>query len=524
VATKKQSNEPNIEELQNRINELEKSSNNYDEVFSTFVQGFVMEQIGNNIKTIEIKTLQTWFSNPDDYMEQISNLLTYYYITDGDIFQLYDLIFSLPKLDYSITPYEITKTYEKDMIKIRQVLDKKVKYKRLTRDLLVQEAHDGTVIGTWLGTSTDPYFQVFDNLNYIFPYGSNRSTMRAVFDLSYLDTLQEAERNALYENLKPLITQRKYEKWKNTKDLDKKKELQYVVLPSDKTLVARTHTLYRNQRLGVPHGTASLFDINHKQKMKELERSIADKVIRAVAVLKFKGKDDNENKVSSTAKQKVFAEVKKALEKSTKTNNGTMSLIGIPDFADFKPSTFGEGIDNALNPEKYENANRDTSVGIGINDVLVGGTNGNYASAKLNLEIIYQKIGVMLEDIEEIFNQLIVIILGEKKGLNYNFKFIKDMPISRKERIDYLMKLQAQGQNIKYILDELGIDSYSYINQSIYEIETLKLREKIYPSQSVYTTSGSDNKGGAPTNNNPTNESTIQSTESGANDNPNANI
>src|SRR3712207_9144871 len=87
------------------------------------------------------------------------------------------------------------------------------------------------------------------------------------------------------------------------------------MLPISKTLVARIHTLSRNQRLGIPYGTQTLFDIQHKQKLKDLEQSIADKIIKAMAVLKFRGKDDNDSKVKESAKRKVLAGVKRALEK-----------------------------------------------------------------------------------------------------------------------------------------------------------------------------------------------------------------
>lgn len=522
MTAKKQS--PTIEELQEKIYELEKQHNTYSEVVDSFVDGFVLE-LTSNVKQIKLETLQQWFSNPDTYIEEISNLLTYCYIVDGNIFQLYDLIFSLPKLDYKITPYERTKTYEKDMIKIRQALEKKVGYKRLTRDLLVQEAHEGTVIGTWLGGATDPYFHIFSDLKHVFPYGMYRGKMRAVIDLKMLDEMKPIERNALYDNLKPLITEAKYNKWKNENNKDKKDELQYILLPEDKTLVARTHTLYRTQRYGMPHGTQSMFDLIHKQKMKELEQSIADKVIRAMAVLKFKGKDDNDNKVSDTAKNKVFQSVKKALEKSSKSKNGTVSVIALPDFSDLEFADF-KGIDDALDPKKYTSTNDDISNSIGISKVLTNGTTGNFASAKLNLEMFYQRIAVMLEDIEEIFNQLIVIILGEKKGCNYRFEFNKEMPLSKKERTDILLKLQANGYSVKYVLDELGINTEDYINQSIYEIEELGLRNKIIPPLSTYTMTDNTESDvyGSPTNDNPTNDNTIVSKENDANSSPKANI
>ena len=42
--------EPSIEELQLRIDELEKSHNTYSEVIDTFTNGYVMDLISSNIR------------------------------------------------------------------------------------------------------------------------------------------------------------------------------------------------------------------------------------------------------------------------------------------------------------------------------------------------------------------------------------------------------------------------------------------------------------------------------------------
>lgn len=484
-----------IEKLQKRIEELEKSGvyNSYDEVVEAFVEGFILDLFKNDIiKRISNETLQQWFSNPDQHMDKINTLLTYYYIIDGDIFQLYDLIFTLPTLEYSITVLEKDEQSQKDLKTIKLYLEKKIRHKELTRDLLIQLASKGTILGTWLGNKKEPYFYTFDDLKYIYPYGRYKGKMTGVIDLKWLDDKTEEEREQIYNNLAPLVTKAKYEAFINNTDYSKEKELRYVVLPIETSLVERVHTLSRNQRLGIPFGTQAIFDMQHKQKLKDLEVAIANKIIRAIAVLKFRGKDDYENRVSDEKKRKVFAEVKKALEKNTKSDG--ITVIGIPDFASFDIPDI-KNAEHTLSPDKYKSINTDITTATGVSSVLSNGTGGNYASASLNLSILYKKIGVLLEKIEVIYDQLINIILG-KRGQNYIFSYNTEEPLTKQKTIDILMKLQSQGYSTKAVLDVIGVDADEYFEQSIYEIEELELRKKIIPPKSTYTMS--DNNGGRP--------------------------
>lgn len=511
--TKKQ-----VEEMQLKIEELEKQYNSYDQIVDSFVDGFILE-FTQQIKTIDMTTLQKWFSNPDDYMQEINNLLTYYYIIDGNISQLYDLIFSLPELNYKIKTYKKLSSNENDMATIKIALERVVKHKTLTRELLVQLANNGSVLGTWLGNKKEPYFNVFDNLNYIYPYGIYKGKMVGVFDLSYIDTLTTEQKNAIYNTLKPLITENVYNKWKNEKDSVKKKELQLVVLPPDTSLVARTRVLSHNQRLGLPWGTQSIFDLQHKQKMKDLERSMADKIIRAIAIVKMRDKDDNENKVKESVQKKVFTKVKKAMEQNNNTKNG-LTCIAMPSFADLSYPKF-EGADDILDPKKYDSVNNDITTGTSISSVLSNGSGGNYSSANLNLDMLYQKIGAMLEQIEEIYNQLIIIVLGKNKGSNYYFEYDKQKPLTKKEKLDIYKGLSDKGFAIRPMVELVGGDFENYISESIYEIEKLKLREKIIPQLTSFTaTDTPSDEVGRPTNETDTNNSTIKSKEQDGNSNP----
>lgn len=487
--------EKEIDVLQQRIHEIEKVSNSYDEVINSFTEHFVMDLYNKDIiKTIDNTTLQKWFSNPDEHMDKITSLLTYYYIVDGNIFQLYDLIFTLPTLEYSITVLNKDEQSKEDLKIIKYFIEKKIRHKELTRDLAIQLASKGTLLGTWLGSEKNPYFYTFDDLEYIYPYGRLNGNMIGVIDLKWLDNKSDKEKDLIYKNLNPLITKQKYNDYQKDVNND---ELRYITLPTEKSLVERMHTLSRNQRLGVPFGTQALFDMQHKKTLKNLEIAVSNKIIRAIAVLKFRGRDECDVKVSPENKKKVFNAVKKALEKNNKDDG--ITCIAIPDFASFDFPELKNG-EKSLAPEKYESINGDITTATGVSSVLSNGTNGNYASASLNLSILYKKIGIILEKIDIVYNQLINIILG-KRGENYIFSYKTSEPLKPKDKIDLLMRLHnMEGFSLKHVIDNIdGVDWQEYIEQSIYEQEELKLQERIKPYSSAFT---STDNGGRPSGEN----------------------
>lgn len=490
-----------------------------EDILDGFVDAFVID-IKQNIRQISLETLQMWFSNPTTYKDDISKLLNYYYIIDGNIAALYDMVYSLPDLTYTITPLKRLDSYEEDMFAIRNALEKTVKHKKLTRTLIIQLANKGTVLGTWLGNKRNFWFEIFNDLNYIFPWGTYRGEWVGVFDLAYLDTLNDTQKTIVFNRLSPLVTRTKYDAWKNYNgEPEKANEYRYIILPPNKSLCARNKVLDSDQQFGIPMGTQAIFDLRHKEKMKELERTLADKIIRAIATIKFSDQDDNGTKIKESAHRKTYEKVKTALTTNASGTDG-VTVIGLPswatlDFPDMK------GVDDALDSEKYTSVDNDITTGTGIPAVFVNGTGSNYASAKLSLEFIYQKLGTMLEEIEVIYNQLISIVLGKSKGQYYLFEYTKGMPIEKKEKLSILKSFADMGYTIKPVLDLLGVDEQSYLDQTLYEIDNLKLREKIIPPQSAYQTNGSDTAGRT-TDTTDENDNTAKSKEDNGNSTPRA--
>ena len=238
--------------------EMKKESNTYEEYIMTYVDGFVSKLFSKNIiTTVNADELQNWFATPDEHYEEINKLMTYYYITDGDIYQLYEMFKILPTLNYTIKTFDKKETYEKNISDCDKILNK-VKYKSLTRDLISQLVSKGVVVGTWLGDEKNPYLFIFSELKYVFPKYRLNGEWVCVIDMEWFDNMQDdEERDVYFRNLSPYVSKQKYNLYKeNMSD----KSLRYVELPINRTGCIRVNTLSRNQRLGLPFGTQALFD------------------------------------------------------------------------------------------------------------------------------------------------------------------------------------------------------------------------------------------------------------------------
>lgn len=468
--------------------EIEYSIN---QLASTFAEGFVSNMFGDGIvKDVTMEQLLQYLSNPDNYVKELENVAHYYYITSGEVFQLFDITRILPTLNHKITVINKTEKYEENLILCNRILNK-VKHKQLTRDIISQVISAGTLTGIWLGGgNTSPYLYIFERPDKVFPAYRLNGDWIVRLDFSWVDEMTSDERDILFKNLAPYVNEKQYKKYKN--DTNKNR---YVDLPQDRSICLRTHTLKRNQPFGVNWSTPGLFDIQHKKKLKDLEKAIANKIISAIAVLTI-GNDKIETqtnlKLNPTLKKKVHAGVKSALEKNQSKG---VTVVSIPDFAKLE---FPEMKSDALEPKKFDSINQDISSSYGISNALTNGTSANNSAAKINLDILYKRIAVLLEDIEtEVYSKLIRLILPPSESDDYLMEYDKEPPLTLKDKADFLLKLHVQeGFSLKAVIDTLsGIDFTDYYQQSIYEQKILKLQDEIKPYQSSFTSQGSDSGG-----------------------------
>lgn len=494
------------------LSNMQKARNTYEEFTQDFIEGAVNPDTDKIPEKITDDIIREWLANPDENMEEIEAYMTYLYCVDGSIYQLYTLMAALPKLNYKIRTFDKTvQSYEDTLIKCDKVLYQ-VNYKKLCRELILQLAASGNVACAWLGNKSNPYLYIFPSDEYIFAgyRDANDGEWVIQLDMTKFDNMQETERNIKLETLKSLGVDKYYRKYERNKD-----KFKYMILPKDRVTLLRSNTLYSNQRMGLPMGIQSLFDINHKNTLRVLDKSIVEKAVKGISILKI-GDDNHEfDNINKGLKQKIISSVQKAIINSQKSKMGGVAII--PNFADLSFSEM-DGLD-ALSDKKFETINNDISNSVGMSASITGGSGSNFQTSKINMSVIYNRIDMLLEIIEPVFRKLFSIILTKQLANNISFEFMKGEPLSNKETLDAITKLGAMGYSMKAIADMIPNTSYTeIITDSLYEIETLKLRDKIIPPQTSSTLSKDDtNNGGRPVNENPDSENTVASQVSGGN-------
>ena len=113
---------------------LHQVDNTYDDYTSDFTTGWISDSAGSGaFATISDDDLEKWLSNPNSHYAEIINLMKYLSITDSNIYQLYQILTSLPTLNYKIHTINVDKkTKDKDITLINNSL-LKVRYKQLSR-------------------------------------------------------------------------------------------------------------------------------------------------------------------------------------------------------------------------------------------------------------------------------------------------------------------------------------------------------------------------------------------------------
>lgn len=468
--------------------EYKQQLNSYMEWTQSFIQSFTSDILNKGVvNDVETEDLQKYLMSPDENAGILSDIAEYFYITTGEIHMMFELLESLPTLNYKVSVFDKKDGYERHTATIHKIL-RKIKYKTLTRDVLKQTGVKGTLTGIWLGEKNNLYPYIFDDPTLVFPAYRKNGDWVILLDMSMLDEFSEYQREIFFENLSPYVTGDKYNAYKSGDSQEKR----YVALPQDRTFAMHTHKLNRNDSLGTGWANPAMFDIVHKKKMKNVERAIANKIINAIAVLTIGSERNPEEfgniKLSSGMKRSIHSSVKGALERNASEG---VSVVAVPEFAklDF-PDVKADGLDG----KKFEHLNSDIQSSVGLSGAITHGDGGSISGAKINFDFFYKRVAVLLEQIEmDMYQKMVNLILPKSESDNFYIEFDKAQPLSTKERLDMLKSLNDKGWSTKHLVEGLdGVNWDEYLEQTLYETEDLKLQDKIKPYKSSHTISAND--------------------------------
>ena len=491
-------------------NDLTHHLTSCEEHLHNYADGYISGLFNHGIiNIITAEKLHKMFLNPDHYQEELEKLAHYFYITSAEVHQLFEMVEVLPRLNFRIEMFDKDDKSDK-YVKMFVKHMRKIKHKRLTRDILKQLTSSGNVCGIWLGDAKAPFPYVFDNTRHVFPVGRNEfGEWITVMDLSWFDSMTDAQRDMFFKMFESIDIEEEYKKYRKSYDY------KYLTLPVERTFSLITGKLHRNQTVGTSWVTSGLLDVLHKKKLKDVEQSIANKIINAIAVLTIgseKNPDFANMKINKTIKQKIHHGVKKALRKR---EFGGVTVVTVPEYASID---FPEINTDGLNGDKFDPINSDIKAAYGLSGAMTNGENANYAVAKQTLDIFYLRLAVILEDIEdEIFGKMFNLMVNSKYQDNFYIEYDKEAPLTLKEKIDYVKSLNDKGWSSKHLIEMIGLDFEQYLEQTLWETEEQKLQERIRPYLTSYTSNADDiENNGRPSvdDSDVKNENTIRSRES----------
>ena len=167
--------------------------------------------------------------------------------------------------------------------------------------------------------------------------------------------------------------------------------------------------------------------------------------------------------------------------------------------------------------------NNQISLDLGICASLIGAmSTGNFAAGQSNLEMITAQLYTWVYEWQNELNYVINknIIKDEKHKVEVYY--FPTSFVNRQSFFDMMRSLYSEASgSMRFLIASTGVDPDSYLSVLDEEIAEGYF-EKYLPHQTAYTNNGknTNNNGGRPTIDNPTNENTLQTRANKSNEMP----
>lgn len=470
---------------------------------------------GASLTDIKLTDLYNYLRNPYANIKQIRTSSKYLTNKNGILREVIRAFKSLPTLDHTVSfsgtsDEKKIKKYEK---KVNDFLEE-IDVVEFVKDGMQEVAELGTVI---LCLRNNRYVQFMD-LDDVRVIKNRNGKWIVEFDLSTIKSTPGYNTAAIIETLPDDITPAKYNLYKS-----KGEDYRYVELKNCNVVNLDAP---RNTPFGLPLTLGAWGSVLQKEMINRVERSVADRLVKQVFILKAGYIDKDSTKLVPTQTiQQYFKEISKVLTKkegkhgASDQDSAGAGLISLLQGLDLKALDVNTDM---FKKELYEKIDADIHASLGVSASLIHGSGGagSFSSAELNSQKFMSTIYDTIRKFEKVINGYINNMLP--KDVTCKFKFSKTTIFDKQKRIEQYKELYMQMGIAKYYIEELTSLPYEdVIRQAKYEKEELKIQDYIYPAQNAFTQSGKDNNGaGREPVENPTNPNTIKSKGSGSNNVP----
>lgn len=279
----------------------------------------------------------------------------------------------------------------------------------------------------------------------------------------------------------------------------------WLVLDNTKTIVHKIRSK-TEEKFGRPLVLAAISDILYSDYFKDTKRNVLNEINNRIVYQTFpEGKDKGTSALTKAQQEKQHNDVKNAV--INKNNRGGISFFSIA------AGTKINALDTAnvdIFDEKNE-ANLDDKVALALGfagNALSGSSSGSYSAQESNLELVTSQIFQWVSQIESELTKCINANIIQDVNNWVGIEYLPITHLNKKSMVGYAKELYLEGcGSLSYWIAACGISPEAYFALLDEEKEN-HIYDKYKPHQTSFTLSGksngSDNKGGRPPTDNPT--------------------
>ena len=482
------------------------------------------------------KDIEDIIKHPMENNEQLRQISRMLYSSNGLTRNTIDYMTSIPTLDCVITSYEKDKKTKAQREIVQFVLDK-IKHKEIIRDALHKSMIDG-VCFYYFETKGRKLSKVKSISKYdaenIAEINSAKSEMSKInvsiislptdycrivgiknnsyvisFDLEYFNARgNETAESKLRKYPKEIRDG--YNAWKNGTGK------QMLILDNTKTIVHKI-SANKDEPWGRPLVLAAIPDILYSDYFTDTKRNVLDNINNQVIYETFpQGKEAGTSALTGEQQKAQHDTVKNAI--TSKNNRGGISFFSV---------AAGTKLDSMnVNTDIFDSKNEsdlDTKIGTALGfaaSLLNASSKSSYSAQQTNLELVTSQIFQWISEIANELNKVINYNILGNSFVAVKVNYLPITHINKKEMISNAKDLYLQGKGSLILWAACcGLPADVFTSMVEYEIE--QDYENKYPvHRTSYTQPAddtSDNKGGRPTLDDPTNENTIKSRTNNSN-------